>query len=76
MTTKYVQAPLNPSHASTRTLIAGLTRGFNFASYEMEAVEELVRRGKQDTLRALYEGDKPLRKLARAAIRRQLKLSR
>lgn len=73
---QYIRVPFRADKATTRSLIAGLSRGFNFAGYEVDAVEELIRRGKQDRLIALYNGDKPLRKLARAAIRRQLKLER
>ena len=76
MAAKTITVPLNPAQVATRTLLAGLSHGFNFAAYEIYAVDELIRRGQSAKLIALYESDKPLRKLARAAIRRQLNLKR
>jgi hypothetical protein len=76
MTSKHIEVPLNPTQAKTQTLFAGLRRGFRYAAYEIEAVEELVRRGQRDALTEMYQNDKSLRKLARAAIRHRLNLER
>lgn len=56
------------ANVPTEDLFMGFYHGFNFAMFEMEAVPELVRRGKQRELREVYY--ETSRKFTKTCIRR------